>query len=190
MGYAISAVVCALLLALLLAGRLLRRRQLATVAPHPPLPEQRTQPMALPRATAVAFLATIPLCLVFAFRTGALIFPALTFILWRGIEPRWLTAIAAGLLGVVVPITYAVTSPKNRGGYNFEYSLQLIWAHWIGVAALVLLMVACWRTLAATRRRRRGAMRSPEGDLPPDGRLEPEEPDLAPAGAGDPVRSS
>jgi len=58
----------------------------------------------------------------------------------------------APLLGVVVPIAYVLKAPPDHGGYNFEYSLDLIWAHWIGVAAIVLLMMACWRTLAAARR--------------------------------------
>ena len=108
--------------------------------------------MALLPAAAVALAATIPLALIFAQRTSLAIFPALTFILWRGVGARFLTLVAAGLLGVVVPIAYAITSPENSGGFNFEYSIELIWAHWIGVAALILLMVACWRTLAGARR--------------------------------------
>jgi hypothetical protein len=54
----------------------------------------------------------------------------------------------------VVPALYLIVSPTDRGGFNFEYSTELIWAHWAGVAALVLLMAACWRSLAAARRRR------------------------------------
>ncbi len=78
------------------------------------------------------------------------IWPLLTLVLWRGV-PSWaLALVAAGLLGVCVPAAYAVLSPRDRGGYNFEYSLETLWAHWIGVAALVLLLVACWRSLRAS----------------------------------------
>jgi hypothetical protein len=79
------------------------------------------------------------------------IFPLLTLVLWRGAGSRLLTGIAAGLLAIAVPALYAIFSPKDRGGYNFEYSTDLIWAHWVAVAALVLLMVACGRALAAAR---------------------------------------
>ena len=79
------------------------------------------------------------------------IFPALTFILWRGVGARVLIAIAVALLGIVVPLLYAVVSPRDRGGYNFEYSVELIRAHWVGVLALVLLGAACWRMLSAVR---------------------------------------
>ena len=69
--------------------------------------------MALLPAAAVALVATIPLALIFAQRTSLAIFPALTFILWRGIGARFLTLVAAGLLGMVVPIAYAITLPEE-----------------------------------------------------------------------------
>jgi hypothetical protein len=81
------------------------------------------------------------------------VFPLLTLILWRGTRSRPLALSAALLLGVVVPLLYVIVSPTNRCGFNFEYSTELISAHWVGVAALVLLMAACWRSLAAARRR-------------------------------------
>ena len=46
---------------------------------------------------------------------------------------------------------YLIASPIDRGGFNFEYSLQTINAHWVAEGALVLLMVACWRTIADAR---------------------------------------
>jgi hypothetical protein len=94
---------------------------------------------------------TVPLALLFAKRTSVVIFPLLTLILWRGVGARLLTAAAAGLLGVVVPLLYLIANPIDRGGYNFEYSLQTINAHWVAEGALVLLMVACWRTIADAR---------------------------------------
>jgi hypothetical protein len=59
--------------------------------------------------------------------------------------------VAAALLGLVVPALYLLLTPEDRGGFNFEYSTELIAAHWVAVGAIVLLMAACWRTLAATR---------------------------------------
>ena len=83
---------------------------------------------------------------------------------------------AAALVGVVVPAIYVIASPRNRGGYNFEYSIEVIYAHWASVAALVLLMVACGRTLAAARSGARPPAPEPVGDRP-----------AAATPAGDPV---
>jgi arabinofuranan 3-O-arabinosyltransferase len=147
-GYAISAAVCLLLLGFVAVGGLLRRRRPAGLeAPPPLLRERRARPMPLARAAAVALAATLPLAFLFAARSSIAIFPVLTLILWRGVGPGPLTAGAAALLGVAVPLIYLVWSPTDRGGYNFEYSSDLLGAHWVAVAALILLMVACWRAL-------------------------------------------
>jgi hypothetical protein len=111
-------------------------------------------PLPLLTSVVVAALVTIPLCLLFALRTSVGIFPVLAFALYRGVSARRLAMVAAGLLGVAVPIAYAIASPHNRGGYNFDYSIRTIGAHWIGVLALVLLMLACGRMLIAARRGR------------------------------------
>ena len=150
-AYLISAVVCLLLLAFLVAGWLIGRRRQVVDERSATLPEDRRQRIPLARAAGLAFIATLPLSFLFAARASVVIFPLLTVILWRAVRSRLLTSIAAGLLGVVVPVMYAAISPKNRGGYNFEYSRELIWAHWVGVLAIVLLMVVCWRALAAAR---------------------------------------
>jgi arabinofuranan 3-O-arabinosyltransferase len=149
-GYAISALVCALLLAFLLLG--LRRRAPRPVAAPPMLPPLRVpRRLELPRAAALALVLTVPLALLFAKRTSVVIFPLLTLILWRGASARLLTAGAALLLGLAVPLLYLIENPTDRGGYNFEYSLQTLDAHWVTEGALVLLMVACWRTIAEAR---------------------------------------
>ena len=154
LGYAISALAAALLLIFLVGAPLLARR---TPDPPPdperPLPEDRPARRPLARAALVALALTAPLALLFALRTSVVVFPLLTLVLWRGVDSRRLVLAAAGILGVVVPALYLVTSPRDRGGFNFEYSTELIWAHWAGVTALVLLMAACWRSLSAVRRR-------------------------------------
>jgi hypothetical protein len=177
-------VVCALLLAFLAAGAWAARRR-APAAPHrlpAAWPQAPSPGLPLLRALLVAAAVAIPLALLFAFRTGPLIFLGLAVILWRGVGPRALTAVAAVLLAVVVPLVYLVSSPANRGGYNFEYSLEVIDAHWVVVAAVVLLMAACGRSIAAARTTRRPSAPPPSG-LP----AEPEvvdHPALDPAGAG------
>jgi hypothetical protein len=181
-GHVVSAVVCVLLLAFVLAGRVLHRRRPAPPRVPSRLPADATPRLSLPVAAGIALAATVPLSLLFALRTSVLIFPALTFILWRGVGPRVLTAVAAGLLGVVVPILYVVSKPENQGGYNFEYSLDTIRAHWVAVAALVLLMVACGRMLAAARLGRRAPEPLPTADRRPEAEHEPREGDLAGAG--------
>jgi hypothetical protein len=181
-AYVISGAVCLALLAFLIAGWLLRRPGRAVAAPLPPAPADRPQRVPLPRAAAIAFVATLPISFLFAARSSVVVFPLLTVILWRGVGSRLLTGAAAALLGVAVPIMYAIISPKDRGGYNFGYSRDLIWAHWVGVLAIILLMVVCWRALAAARRARTRAGHPPKGDLPPDPELEARgglRPDLA-----------
>jgi arabinofuranan 3-O-arabinosyltransferase len=150
LGYLVSGLVCLALLAFVIAGALAGRR--GAPAPEPARwPDLRPGRMPLPAAAAVALVVSIPLALLLAKRTGVVIFPLLTLILWRGIGPRVLTAGAAVLLGLVVPIMYAVISPRNRGGYNFEYSIELMQAHWVGVGAFVLLLAACWRAVGTAR---------------------------------------
>jgi hypothetical protein len=117
-------------------------------------------------SAALALAASIPIGYVFALRAGAVAFPLLTLALWRDFSVRALGLGAAGLLGVVIPVIYLITSPNNRGGYNFAYSVELIWAHWIGVAVIVLLALASGKLMRAARAR----SPSPVPGLPVDER--------------------
>jgi hypothetical protein len=132
--------------------------------------------LALPRAAALAPILTVPLALLFAKRSSVVIFPLLTLILWRGAGARLLTAGAALLLGIAVPLLYLIENPIDRGGYNFEYGLQTIDAHWVTEGALVLLMVACWRTIAGAR-----ATRGVSPPPAPQAAPAPREPAAAPS---------
>jgi arabinofuranan 3-O-arabinosyltransferase len=174
-GYAISGVICLLLVVFLIGGWLVsRRRGVPAVEPGPLSFDDALRPVPVLRAAGFALLATIPLSGLFAARSALLIFPALTLIIWRGVRPSRLVAAAAVLLGLVVPFLYLVEQPRNRGGYNFEYSLDTIWGHWAAVAGLILLIVACWKTLAAARRAGRRSGPPPAGEPSRDSRAEPD----------------
>jgi hypothetical protein len=85
---------------------------------------------------------------VFGVVAGAVSLPVIAFVLWRGVGPRPLTYLAGALLGVVVPVLYLAAAPSSAGGNHYSYPAQHMAAHWVGVAAIVLLLVALWRTLA------------------------------------------
>ncbi|HZG49589.1 MAG TPA: hypothetical protein VEY90_08715, partial [Thermoleophilaceae bacterium] len=72
-------------------------------------------------------------------------------VLWRGIGPRALALAAGVLLAGVVPLLYAILLPEDRGGFNSTYAADLIAAHWVALAACVLLALALWRTLVGAR---------------------------------------
>lgn len=155
-AYAVSALACLLLLLIVALGAV-RRPAARTVSASRLLGDRPTRRRTLPAAAGLALLIAIPLGATFAIRAGAVSLPLLTLVLWRGYGPRTLSLIAAALLGVVVPIIYLVTQPDSRGGYNFLYSTQLIWAHWVGVAVIVLLGLSALKLM-----RRRAEV--PQGD--------------------------
>ena len=144
--YVLSALASLALVAVLV---LRRRRAVQEPAPAPFPADDRPRRWPLSRAIPVAVVAAAVLGFCFSIRSGFLIAPALALILWRGIAPRALIALAGGLLVVVVPVLYLVIPVHDSGGYDFRYPVERIAAHWVAVAAVVLLIVALWRTLAA-----------------------------------------
>jgi FtsH-binding integral membrane protein len=158
-AYALSALACLLLLGFLVARRpgpeTLRAAVPVVPADGPP------ERLALPRAAAIGAAVAIALAFLFAIRAGVALFPVVTFVLWRGIGARTLALVAAGLLAVE-PAIYLLFTPEDRGGYNSNYPVALIGAHWVAVAAVVLLGLSLWRTLRDVRRR------GPRADAPPE----------------------
>lgn len=157
------------LLAIAIGGWLTARR--AAPSPrHPaalsgdrpaPLPEPRARPLPLARAIAVGVVAAAVFGFVFALRAGVLIGPAVALLLWRGVGVRPLILAAGGLLAVVVPLIYVFFPAEDRGGYNPEYALDLLGAHWVAVAAFALLVVALARMLSTARAPSAGAAPPP-----------------------------
>jgi hypothetical protein len=101
---------------------------------------------------------------VFALRAGVAIGPAVALVLWRGIGARPLILAAGALLCVVVPLLYLLFPPEDRGGYNNEYAVETLGAHWVGVAAFVLLALALWRTVGAARAPRSAPDPAPQAE--------------------------
>ena len=151
LSYAISLLAVVVLAAYVALGR--RRRLVAGAAPRRSqrLPEGAATRWPPARAALAGVLAAVPLGYVFSIRSGIVIAPLIALVLWRGYGARALAAAAGLLLGVAVPVLYAVELPQDKGGFNTEYAVELIWAHWVGLAAVILLGMACWRALAAAR---------------------------------------
>jgi hypothetical protein len=149
-GYWISGIACLLLLAFLV----IRRRRRGPVEALDPWLPARESParMALPRAAAVAVPAALLLAFLFALRAGPPVWLGLTLILWRGIGARTLTLAAGALLAVAVPVLYVLFPGPDRGGFNPEYAVKHLGAHWVSVAAYVLLAAALARTLSTASR--------------------------------------
>ncbi|HEY1590151.1 MAG TPA: alpha-(1-_3)-arabinofuranosyltransferase family protein [Solirubrobacteraceae bacterium] len=146
--YALSAAVAIACLALLLFRR----------APASAPPEAARLPVAARRprvptraAIGLGLLAGVVLGFIFSIRSGLVIGPVVAVIAGRGISVRALILAAGALLVVVVPAIYLLDLPPNQGGYDFTYAIDLIAAHWVGVAAIVLLVVALARTLIEAR---------------------------------------
>ncbi|MEA2459205.1 MAG: arabinofuranan 3-O-arabinosyltransferase [Thermoleophilaceae bacterium] len=149
-GYWISGIACLLLLAFLV----IRRRRRGPVEALDRWLPARESParMALPRAAAVAVPAALLLAFLFALRAGPPVWLGLTLILWRGIGARTLTLAAGALLAVAVPVLYVLFPGPDRGGFNPEYAVKHLGAHWVSVAAYVLLAAALARTLSTASR--------------------------------------
>jgi hypothetical protein len=158
-GYAIS-----LPALLAIALLLLARRPPAPVLEAPPAdlasapPPSRMRPA---RAALLAVAAGAVLGFIFAARAAPLIALGMFLLLWRGVGVRGLVAAAGALLAIAVPAVAFAVGAENRGGYNPEYPVERIAAHWVAVAAVILLMLALARELGAMRLRRPRAPRRP-----------------------------
>jgi arabinofuranan 3-O-arabinosyltransferase len=144
-GYATSGVACLLLVALLGAIALRRRRTAGageTVAARGPVAVGERGPLPWRVALAIGATAGLVAGFLFALRVGALVGPALALLLWRGVGASRLALAAAGLAGVVVPAIYLLFPPRDESGLDARYASELLGAHWVAVAAWVLLAVA------------------------------------------------
>jgi arabinofuranan 3-O-arabinosyltransferase len=161
-SYAISGVACLLMLGLLLLG--CPRGVGPGAGQGPWRPAGRLGPVPLGRAAAIGVAAGLVGGFLFALRAGVVIGPLVFLLLWRGVSVGALTASAALLLGVVAPALYLLLMPDDLGGFNSEYAVDLIAAHWVSVGAFVLLALALWRVLSTARAPRGGRAPAPVGE--------------------------
>jgi arabinofuranan 3-O-arabinosyltransferase len=162
-GYLVSGVACAALLALLAAGAWRRRRRRAQPAPDAdPTPlagPPPASPLPLTSAVAIALPTAAVIGAMFGLRAGAGAAPLLALVLWRGVSDRVLGWIVVALLALVVPAIYLGVSlfggEEILGGNSTQYGADRLAAHWVAVAAIVLVVLLLWRTLAAARASRR-----------------------------------
>jgi hypothetical protein len=159
-GYAIGALACLVLLGLMLLRRPRRSQLAAHAAPEAatdPLPlDDRTWRLPLARALLAGGAAAVVFGFVFALRAGVVIGPVTALVLWRGINPRQMITIAGALLAIAVPAIYLIFPATDRGGYGPAYPVERLGAHWVTVAAVVLLILALARSLNTASRARSG----------------------------------
>ena len=161
-GYVISALAALAMLVFLVV----RRRR-----PEPPLEagELRTDDglpgLPLRHALVAGVLAALVFGFAFALRLGVIAGPAVALILWRGVGSRRLTLAAGGLLAIVVPIVYLIWPGTDRGGWDSRFAQAHTGAHWVAVAAFILLTLALARTLSTASGRTRAP--APAGEDAP-----------------------
>jgi hypothetical protein len=146
----VAGVLCLLLL--ILGGR--RRRDVAPDRPRVHLAPGRERAGRAGRAgplpgphIAWALPAAVVFGFVFGIGAGIVAAVAIALVLWRGIGAGPLALLAGALLGIVVPVLYLVHPGSSAGGNHYGYAVGHLAAHWVGVAAIGLLMAALWRTL-------------------------------------------
>jgi len=159
-AYGISLLTC---LALLLLLALTARRPVPTDGPRTPFPDaDPPRPWPWRRALVAGAAAALVIGFVFAIRAGAVAFPLVVFALRLAVPARTLALAGGALLTVVVPVLYVVDPVRDAGGYNSNLAVDRIAAHWVAVAAVVLIAGALARTLAAAGAARRHAPGVPD----------------------------
>jgi hypothetical protein len=172
-AYVVGGIACLLLFAALI-GAAVRDRRRRTDPTDPDLRDpidvavdDAPQPLPIGRAAGWALAIGAACAFAFALRAGAVATPLAFLILWRGVTTRTLILTAGALLAIVVPALYLLFPSQDRGGYNTDYAADHLGAHWVAVAALVLLALALGRTLSTASRRRGGRAAAPPAEGAP-----------------------
>lgn len=148
-AYGISLLTCLALLALL---ALTARQPVLADGPRTPFPDaDPPRPWRWRRALVAGAAAALAIGFVFALRAGVVAFPVVVLVLRFAVPARTLALAGGALLTVLVPVLYLVDPVRNAGGYNSNLAVDRIAAHWVGVAAILLVVAALARTLAAAR---------------------------------------
>jgi arabinofuranan 3-O-arabinosyltransferase len=144
-GYIVSGAAAVICLLLLMLGGW-RRRDVAPDRPKVHLPPGRSAPVREP-SIVWALPAAVVFGFVFGIDAGVVAAAAIALVLWRGIGAGPLALAAGALLGIVVPVLYLLHPGSSAGGNHYGYATGHLGAHWVGVAAIGMLMAALWRTL-------------------------------------------
>jgi hypothetical protein len=129
----------------------LRRRRPGYTSLEPLPDPDPVRSLDLLRAAAIAVPVALAIAFVFALRAGAVAFPIVALLLWRGVRVRRLVEAAFVLLAVGTPVAYLLAKWDDRGGYNTYYAVDHRYGHWLAVAGVCLLFIALFRTLARAR---------------------------------------
>ena len=114
----------------------------------------RSTPLSARRAALIAVPVALALGFAFAARATPLFALGVFFVLWRGIGAKPLALAGGAVLGLALPLLYVVAPPENRGGFNPEYSIDRIAAHWVAVAGVTLMILALSRAMGRPGRAR------------------------------------
>jgi arabinofuranan 3-O-arabinosyltransferase len=144
-GYIVSGAAAVICLLLLVLGGW-RRRDVVPERPTVRLPAGRSAPVREP-SILWALPAAVVFGFVFGIEAGVVAAAAIALVLWRGIGAGPLALAAGALLGIVVPVLYLLHPGSSAGGNHYGYATGHLGAHWVGVAAIGMLMAALWRTL-------------------------------------------
>jgi hypothetical protein len=144
-GYIVSGAAGVLCLLLVVLGGW-RRRDILPDRPRVHLPAGRSAPAREP-SVVWALPAAVVFGFIFGIEAGIVAAAAIALVLWRGIGAGPLALGAGALLGIVVPVLYLLHPGRSAGGNHYGYATGHLGAHWVGVAAIGLLMAALWRTL-------------------------------------------
>jgi hypothetical protein len=182
-GYAVSLLACLACLALVVVDPRRSAPALTVVDPGDLPAADRPERWPLPRALAAALAAGAVIAFLFGPLAGAAAVLGILVVLRGAVGARRLALAGGALLAIIVPVLYLVHSADPERTNNVAFPVERIAAHWVAVAALIALLAALLRTLAAARvdrgrpgrgaamlARARGRERlHPPGDPPADG---------------------
>jgi uncharacterized protein YjeT (DUF2065 family) len=134
-----------------------RRPRPAVVADAGELPgADAPERWTLRNAGAAALVCGLIIAFLFGPVPGAVALVPIFLALRAAVGARALALAGGALLALVVPLLYLVHPADSDRANNVRFAAERIAAHWVTVAALILLFGALLRTLAAARGDRTG----------------------------------
>jgi arabinofuranan 3-O-arabinosyltransferase len=156
LGYAVSLLASLACLALVAVDPR-RRPRPAVVADAGELPgADAPERWTLRNAGAAALVCGLIIAFLFGPVPGAVALVPIFLALRAAVGARALALAGGALLALVVPLLYLVHPADSDRANNVRFAAERIAAHWVTVAALILLFGALLRTLAAARGDRTG----------------------------------